>query len=85
MLNKELKNIKWKIVKSKSKFESKLLMLNSKKALNYLNWQCVLKTEETIKFVSGMVQKFLYKRNYYDVEFSIQQIEKYTKIIKKRL
>ena len=61
MLNKEL-NIKWKIVKSKSKFGSKLLMLNSKKALNYLNWQCVLKTEETIKFVVEDAKIFIAKK-----------------------
>ena len=83
MLNKELKNIKWKIVKSKSKFESKLLMLNSKKALNYLNWQCVLKTEETIKFVVEWYKNFYSKETIMMSEFSIQQIEKYTKIIKK--
>ena len=85
MLNEELKNIKWKIVKSKGKYESKLLMLNSKKALNHLNWQCVLKTDETIKFVVEWYKNFYSKKAIKMSKFSIQQIEEYTKIIKKRL
>ena len=84
MFNKELKNIKWKIVKSKNRFESKLLMLNSKKALKYLNWYCVLQTDETLKFVIKWYKNFYSKNRIKVTQFSIQQIEEYSKIIKRR-
>ena len=84
IIKKSFKGLKWKIKISKKHYESKLLSLNSKKAYKRLNWKCVLLTNETINFVTDWYQAY-YKKNINMHQISINQIEEYTKIMKKKL
>ena len=83
-LNVEIKNLKWKVIQSNKQFESKLLMLNSKKALTKLNWKCVLTTDETLKFVIQWYKYFYDSVDTNMTKISLDQIYLYTKIINER-
>ena len=84
IIKKSFKGLKWKIKISKKYHESKLLSLNSKKALKRLNWQCVLLTSETIKFVTNWYKAY-YEKKANMHQISVNQIDEYTKIMKKKL
>ena len=72
-------NIKWKKEKIKNKFkEAGLLKLDSKKALNYLNWKTILSFHDTIKYTAEWYKNF-YK--YKSEVITIKQIKGYYKKI----
>ena len=56
----QIKNLKirWKILKSKKFFESKLLQLNNKKAKKILNWSSRLTFDETVTLVVEWYKQF---------------------------
>ena len=59
------RGIKWKKTNKikKNLFESKLLKLNSSKAKKLLNWNSILKFDETIELVSSWYKNFYLNRN----------------------
>ena len=65
-MNKEF-NHHVKVIKknstSKSYYESKLLMLNSKKAKKTLNWKTMYSLNQSIKLISHWHKDFLAKKN----------------------
>ncbi len=76
--------LNWKIFKpKKSVYESKLLKLNSIKAYKFLNWKCLLNTEQTLSLVIDWYKFYFNNKNTNMYNFSINQIKKYEKIIKK--
>lgn len=83
-LKKFLPKLKWKVEKNHKEFESKLLKLNSDKALRKLKWKSVLNNTETIDFVISWYLNF-YSNRKNMFNFSIKQIELYSIIMKKRL
>ncbi len=85
-MKKFWERVSWKIEsKNKKKFfESSLLKLNSQKAYKKLQWKSVLSFKETIMLVSDWYKMYYSKPNN-SFEKSIEQIEKYEKLLKKRL
>ena len=79
----QLKDNFLKILKENTFEESKLLRLNCDKALNQLNWQPNLNFNEVCKFVCEWYESC--QENYnLSQSFSIEQINEYEKIAKKR-
>lgn len=79
---KSWKNIRWKIVKTKThKYESKLLKLNSNKAKLKLKWKPVLSFSETIQMVINWY-KFYYFKKKNLLDFSKNQLINYMKKVK---
>jgi len=78
--------IKWKKSKKikKNLFESKLLQLNSSKAKKLLNWNSILKFDETIELVASWYNNFYSNKNLINKN-SLNQITFYEKILKERL
>lgn len=79
------KNAKFKIIKTNNKnfFESGLLKLNSTKALNLLNWRCILTFKENINLVSDWYKNFYLG---YKIEnITKNQINFYTKLMQDRI
>ena len=78
------KNLQWQISnKSKRVYESKLLKLNSNKALKLLKWKCYLNADQSLDMVIDWY-KYLYtkkEKNMY--EYSVKQIQKYENFISK--
>ncbi len=75
------KEVNWKIVKGKKSFkESKLLQLNSKKSKKLLNWNCILSSEQTIKYVTEWY-KIFYKQKKSQIITS-EQLENYERLLK---
>lgn len=84
-IKRNLKNLNWKIVKSKKNiYESKLLKLNSSKAKSFLNWRCILGTDQTIKMVVDWYKTFLNQKKTDMYKFSISQIIEYENLLKQR-
>ena len=84
-IQRRWKDLNWKIIKPKKDvYESKLLKLNSNKALNFLKWKCLLNANQTIEMVINWY-KFYYtikKKDMYS--YSIDQIKEYEKFIKSK-
>ena len=81
---KKNKNDKLYSISQNIKFsEAGLLKLNCDKALSHLNWEPTLNYEETIDFVSSWYFNF-YKGNCSNLEFTINQLENYLNLAKKR-
>ena len=80
---KNWKNIKWKIIiQSKSKFESKLLKLNSNKAKNKLDWKPILKFTETVEMVINWYKKYYFDKKENIFDFSKHQLKSYLRKLK---
>ena len=86
MMKKFWNKVSWKIEKNRKKifFESSLLKLNSDKARKKLKWKSVLSFQETIMMVSEWY-KMYYLKPKNSFNFSLEQIKRYEKILKKRL
>ena len=86
MMKKFWNKVSWKIEKNRKKifFESSLLKLNSDKARKKLKWKSVLSFQETIMMVSEWY-KMYYLKPKNSFNFSLKQIKRYEKILKKRL
>ena len=80
--NLNTKKQKFKIQKNKNLFkETKVLKLNSQKALNKLKWKTRLNFKETTMLINGWYNEFF--SNYSNIyEYSINQINFYEKKIK---
>jgi CDP-glucose 4,6-dehydratase len=76
-------NIAWSIKKNNSFKESNLLMLNTQKVRKKLKWKSVLKFEESIFMVIDWYKNFYSKINN-PSQLTVNQIEKYKKILAKR-
>ncbi len=78
--------VKYKIKKNNKNekvfHESKLLKLNSNKAIKLLNWKCKLTLKDTIKMVVWWYKNF-YANKFDTMYLSLSQIKSYEKIIKK--
>ena len=71
-------NIKWKILKNKKFYESKLLQLNNKKAKKRLSWGSKLTLDETVTLVVEWYKQFKSdKKKIFDI--SVKQINFYFK------
>ena len=80
---KNWKNIKWKIIiQPKSKFESKLLKLNSNKAKNKLDWKPILKFTETVEMVINWYKKYYFDKKENIFDFSKHQLKSYLRKLK---
>ena len=64
-------------------YESKILKLNTNKALNYLLWQPVYNLEETLKHTKEWYESY-YKMKIDMLNLSVKQLEKYTLQAKNR-
>ena len=76
-IKKVLPSFKWKINKSKSFNESKLLKLNSSKARNKLKWQNKFTFQETIINTSKWYEMFYLRKNM--IVFTSKQINEFQK------
>jgi CDP-glucose 4,6-dehydratase len=90
----DLANIGKKIFNSKSRiiinkrlnkfYESKYLALNSKKAMDKLQWKIMLSNKLSLQFTFDWYKNFYKSKNKkYLIDFSIKQIEEYKKILLK--
>ena len=61
--------------------EAKLLKLNSKKAKFFLNWECVLTTNQTISMVLNWYNNYYFEKKNVE-QFSIKQIHNYIRALK---
>jgi CDP-glucose 4,6-dehydratase len=77
------KEINWKVDKESNFYESKLLHLNSSKAKTKLNWSCILDFKKNIFFTINWYRFYL--KNKKDiVKFSLNQIEQFISLKKKK-
>ena len=84
LMKKNWKKVKFKINSEKSVYyESKLLKLNSNKALRKLNWKCILSFEETISMVTNWYKNF-YSKSKKKVNLTSIQIAQFEELIKKK-
>ena len=70
-------------IRKKNFYESNILKLNSNKAKILLKWRCILTFNETMKMVAEWYKNF-YFSNKLSNNFTILQIEKYQKLLKRR-
>ena len=84
-MKKTWKNIKWKKanIKNKNFKESNLLKINSNKAKKILNWKCILNFKLTASMVAEWYKSF-YQNKTDMYNFSLEQIDKYESLIKKK-
>ena len=83
-MKKNWKKVRFKIISNKNFYhESKLLKLNSNKALKKLNWKCLLSFEETINMVTSWYRNF-YLNGKKKTNYTTLQISQFEKLIKKR-
>ena len=81
-MQKNWKEIKWKVKKKKSdEQESKLLKLNSEKAKKFLNWIPILQFNETAKMTISWYKDY-YKNSSRVFDLSKRQIVEYSKKIR---
>ncbi len=81
---KNWKNIKWKLSKRpKTKFESKLLKLNSTKAKKKLNWIPILKFTDTVEMVISWYKNYYFDKKVNVYELSKEQLNAYLEKVKK--
>ena len=83
LLKNKLPNFRWNVHSKKKYFESKLLKLNSSKALKFLKWQSVLNINQIINFLTIWYKSYYLKKNIYDL--TINQIKEFEKILEKRI
>jgi len=81
LIKKKWININWKIHKELNFKEAKLLKLNSKKAKFFLNWECVLTTNQTISMVLNWYNNYYFEKKNVE-QFSIKQIHNYIRALK---
>ena len=78
-----MEKVKFKINPDKNSYhESKLLKLNSRKALNKLNWKCLLSFEETISMVARWYRNF-YRDDKKALNYTKLQISQFEELVKK--
>ena len=84
-MKKYWEGISWttKKIRKKNFYESNILKLNSNKAKTLLKWRCILTFNETIKMVAEWYKNFYFSDKLYE-NFTILQIEKYQKLLKRR-
>ena len=75
-IKKHLPTFKWKIKKNKLFSESKLLKLNSSKAMRKLKWSNKLSFNETLKMTANWYEAF-YKKKI--ISFTLKQIKEFEK------
>ena len=78
-----LKNLKFNIAEDKSKKEAKLLKLNCNKILKLTGWEPIYNFDETVKTTISWYQNF-YSKEKNNLNYSINEIEKYVSTAKKR-
>ena len=78
-----LKNLKFNIAEDKSKKEAKLLKLNCNKILKLTGWKPIYNFDETVKNTISWYQNF-YSKEKNNLNYSINEIEKYVSTAKKR-
>ncbi len=76
LIQKDVKNLNFKIVEEKSNKEAKLLKLNCNKIYSYTNWKPVYNFKETVKSTSSWYVNYYYKKKNI-LDFSINQIQIY--------
>ena len=79
-IKKKWKHVNWKVDKQFKFKEAKLLKLNSKKAKFFLNWKCVLDTNQTISMVLSWYKNFYFEKKNVE-KFSIKQIHDYIRVL----
>ena len=79
---KNWNKIKWKVVKERNNKESKLLRINSNKAMKILKWRCILSFEEMTKYLSDWY-RFYYNKKSKMSEITIDQIKAYEKKLRR--
>ena len=84
-MKKYWEGISWttKKIKKKNFYESNILKLNSNKAKILLKWRCILTFDETMKMVAEWYKNFYFSDKLSE-NFTILQIEKYQKLLKRR-
>lgn len=80
LFKKFFPNLKYKVLKNNTFFESKLLKLNCEKAKKLLNWKQSLNITQTIYFTASWYAKYLNKKKYDMQKFSINQIKEFIKL-----
>ena len=78
-----LKNLKFSVLKDKTKKEAKLLKLNCNKISKFTGWEPIYNFNETVKNTICWYQNF-YSKEKNNLEYSIKEIEKYVDTAKKR-
>ncbi len=74
----------WKIFKNKkSVYESKLLKLNSSKALKLLKWKCYLNANQTLDMTIDWYKTYYNNKKQDMYSFSVNQIKQYENFVKK--
>jgi len=82
-IKKKWKQLDWKVLKiKKGVYESKLLKLNSDKALKLLEWKCFLNADQTINMVIDWYKFYLDHKKMNMYNYSINQIKKFENFIK---
>ena len=79
---KNWNKIKWKVVKERNNKESKLLRINSNKAMKILKRCCILYCEEMTKYLSDWY-RFYYNKKSKMSEITIDQIKAYEKKLRR--
>lgn len=83
-MRKSWNSVKWtKTRRVQNLYESRLLKLNSKKAEKKLKWKPILNFKETIKMTILWYKNFYENKKINIYNFSKQQIEEYSKKLKK--
>lgn len=82
MVKKIWPGIKWKIISNSQFYESKLLKLNSNKALKNIRWKTHLNLKSSLKFTIDWYRKY-YKNPQKIFKISSNSIKNYTNEIKK--
>ena len=83
LMKKDWSRVTWKEGKNlKEKYESKLLKLDSSKARKKLKWVPKINFNETVKMTASWYKNFYAKKKSSIYDFSLKQIEDYTKKIK---
>ncbi len=78
-----LNNLKFSILKDKSKKEAKLLKLNCKKINQFTGWKPIYNFEETVNHTISWYKNFYLKKENNE-DFSVNQIKQYVNLAKKR-
>ncbi len=86
IMEKFWNRVEWKVKRGKKNdhYESKLLQLNCKKAKIKLKWNSILSTKETFEMTTNWYKTFYVKKNNI-INFSLDQIQKFEKLMSERL
>jgi CDP-glucose 4,6-dehydratase len=87
-IGKKIFNSKSRIIiskKSKKLYESKYLALNSRKAMNKLQWKIMLSNQLSLEFTFDWFKNYYKNKNKTSlIDFSIKQIDEYKKVLLKK-